>query len=292
VNIQDVLLAVCLMGMTEGPSAAQQRPLETQDPAPVGAGRVVVESGVTYMQREFYPLSGLEGNLWQLPLLNFAIGVSSIADFQLSGGPYDRLEITGRRAAPLAALVTAPGQTTHAVDDIVVGFKIRAVPETRLRPAVGVRFSVRLPNAKHESGLGQDTTDFSAVLLTAKTVASTRVVANAGVSIVSEPLDAAKQNDAVTYGASLAHVLSKAIELVGEVNGRWSTRNGQAPTGTETRGVARIGARYTRGSKRFDGAILFGTTPIDPTIGVTLGFTYTFKAFSVPADASGVAADD
>jgi hypothetical protein len=183
------------------PAAAQQQPLGTQDPEPIGTGRVLVESRVTYAHNEFYPLSGLQGNLWRLPVLGFVVGLSPIADFQLIGGPYNRLDISDRRPAPLAGLVTTTGETTHAVEDIIIGTKIRIVPEAERRPGVGFRFAVRLPNAKHESGMGQDTTDFSASLLAGKTVASVRVVGNAGCTIMSEPLDAAKQNDVVTMAS-------------------------------------------------------------------------------------------
>jgi hypothetical protein len=69
---------------------------------------------------------------------------------------------------------------------------------------------------------------------------------------------------------------------VGELNGRVSTRNGLPFPGTETRGLIRLGARYTRGALRVDGAVLFGMNAIDPTIGATAGFTYVFNAFTVP----------
>jgi hypothetical protein len=261
-------------------AAGQQRPLDTQDPEPIGAGRVLVESGVTYAHDEFYPLSGLRGNLWQ-PVLGFVVGLSPIADFQITGGPYDRLDINERQAAPLAGLVAVTGQTTHAVDDIVIGTRIRLAPEAARRPGVGFRFAVRLPNAKHESGMGQDTTDFSASLLAGKTVGPVRVVSNAGFTIMSEPLDAAKQNDVVTYGVSLTDGLSRQIQVLAEVNGRWSTRHGVAPVGTETRGAAKVGGRLAVGSIRLDAAVLFGVTSIDPSIGVTVGVTYTFDAFSL-----------
>src|SRR5262249_24510899 len=155
-------------------------------------GRFVSDTGVTYARNDFYPLSGLHGDLWQLPVLRIVVGLSPIADFELSGGPYNRLNITDRRPAPLASLVTATGESTHAVEDVVIATKIRVMTESDGRPGAGLRFAVRLPNAKHASGMGQDTTDFSAALLVAKSVLSARVVANAGVMIMSEPLDAAK----------------------------------------------------------------------------------------------------
>jgi hypothetical protein len=69
---------------------------------------------------------------------------------------------------------------------------------------------------------------------------------------------------------------------VGEVNGRANTRAGGALVGTESRSVLRFGARYTTGTLRVDGAVFAGLTSVDPTIGLTLGFTYVFNAFKVP----------
>ncbi len=107
------------------------------------------------------------------------------------------------------------------------------------------------------------------------------MLGNVGFTIMSEPLDAAKQNDVVTYGVSLARAVSPRAELVGEINGRWSTRNGVAPVGTESRAIARLGGRYTRGPIRLDGAALFGLTSIDPSVGMTVGLTFVFAAFSL-----------
>jgi hypothetical protein len=52
-----------------------------------------------------------------------------------------------------------------------------------------------------------------------------------------------------------------------------------------------LGGRYGLGSIRLDAAVVFGVTPIDPSIGVTAGFTYIFRAFSLPSssDRSAVA---
>jgi hypothetical protein len=108
------------------------------------------------------------------------------------------------------------------------------------------------------------------------------MVANAGFTIMSEPLDATKQNDVLTYGLSGVARVGRHTELVAEVSGRWSTRNGLPPVGTETRGTATFGARYTRGATRWDAAAVAGTTAIDATVGLKVGVTYVFAAFSLP----------
>ena len=234
------IVALALLAWA-APAAAQQRPLDTQDPETIGAGRVLIEGGISGAHDITYPLSGLKGNLWQLPVLGIDVGISSIADLQITGGPYNLLSITSRQPAPLADLVTATGDSTHAVEDITFGAKIRLVSETEGRPSFGFRFATRLPNSKHRSGIGQGTTDFGAALLVGKTVQSVRVVGNIGYVIMSEPLDAAKQNDVVTYGLSFARAVTNRSEIVGEINGHASTRNGIAPIGTESRGRLTLG---------------------------------------------------
>jgi len=265
------------------PAAAQQRPLDTQDPETIGAGRVLVEGGISGAHDINYPSSGLKGNLWQLPVLGVDVGISSIADLQITGGPYNYLSITSRDPlAPLADVVTATGDSTHAVEDITIGAKIRLITETGRRPSFGFRFATRLPNATRKSGIGQDTTDFGASILAAKTVQSVRVVANLGYIIMSEPLDGTRQNDALAYGLSFARAVTNRTEIVGELNGRASVRSGVAPIGTESRGRLKLGGRFTQGPVRLDAAIFFGLNTVDPTVGFMAGATYVFNAFKLP----------
>jgi hypothetical protein len=271
------LAAILLPGTA---ARAQQRPLVTQDPETIGAGRILVEGGLDYGTDIFYPVSGLTGNLLRLPLLGVMFGVSSIAEVQVTGGLHNRLAITGRVPAPLSSLLDVAGDTTSDVEDIVFATKIKLLGETASRPGIGLRFATRLPNASNESGLGTDTFDFYASALGGKTVRSIRVVANLGVGILGDPTSGDRQNDVIAYGLSLARALTDQVELVAEINGRANTRD-LPPPGTETRGIVRLGARYTRGPVRLDAAGLLGLTERDPGVGVTLGVTYIFNAFEV-----------
>jgi hypothetical protein len=261
---------------------AQQRPLLTEDPEPIGAGRILFEGGVDYGHDVEYPVSGLAGNLTRIPALGLSIGLSSIAELQIDGAPYNHLAITSRKDAPLSSLVTATGESTHDVSDIVIATKIRVVGEGMSRPGFGVRFATKLPNARNESGLGTDSMDFYASLLVAKTVHSLRFVGNVGSGILSDPTNGQRQNDVLTYGVSLARAVTERAEIVGEVNGRANLRSEGPLPGSENRGLVRLGARFTRGPVRWDAAVLFGFTEIDPSVGFTAGITYVFNAFSVP----------
>ncbi len=277
-----ILFASLILLLGAGSAVAQQRPLLTEDPETIGAGRVLVEGGVEYDDDAVYPVSGLRGNLWRLPLIGVSIGVSSIAEVQIDQASFSRLSITNRIRAPLSDLVTATGSSTTDADDLIIGTKIRIAGETSSRPAFGFRFATKLPNAGNESGLGLDTTDFFATVLAGKTTQSVRIVGNVGLGILGDPTNGNRQNDVLLYGVSFARAITNAAEVVGEVNGRANTRgNGPLP-GTESRSIVRMGLRYTYGGLRGDAAVLLGATNNDPGVGFTAGFTYVFTAFQVP----------
>lgn len=265
------------------PAGAQQRPLVTEDPETIGAGNVLLEAGVDAWRGVVYPVSGLEGNLLRLPALGISFGVGSIVELQLDGGFYNRLIVTSRRAAPLGHLVRLTGDRTTDVEDLVVGTKIRLASEGPGRPAFAIRLATQLPNAGNESGLGLDTMNFFASLLVGKTVQSVRIVGNAGLGILGDPVGGNQQGDVLLYGVSLARAVRQGLEVVGEVNGRYSPTEPQAtPPGTDSRAAMRFGARFTQGTVRLDGGVIIGMTARDPSFGVTGGLTWVFRAFNVP----------
>ena len=264
------------------PALAQQRPLVTEDPETIGAGRILLEGGVDYGRDILFPASGLTGDLLRAPLIGVSIGLSSIAELQIDGGLYNRLSITDRRAAPFSEGLDVTGDTTSDVEDLVIATKIRIAGEGTARPSIGIRFATKLPNASNESGLGLDTTDFHAAALVAKTVQSIRVVGNLGLGILGDPTRGDAQNDVLTYGLSFARALTDATEVVGEVHGRSHVRSGTPPVGTESRSALRFGGRYTQGLLRLDAGVLVGLTSRDPGFGLTVGATYVLNAFRVP----------
>jgi len=277
-----ILFASLILLLGAGSAVAQQRPLLTEDPETIGAGRLLVEGGVEYGDDAVYPVAGLHGNVWRVPVAGVSIGVSSIAEIQFDQISLSRLSITSRRPAPLSDLVTATGSTTTDADDVIVATKVRIAGETSSRPAFGVRFATKLPNAGNESGLGLDTTDFLATVLAGKTTQSVRIVGNVGLGILGDPTNGHRQNDVLLYGVSFARAITNAFEVVGEVTGRANTRAAGPLPGTESRSVVRMGLRYTYGALRGDAALLLGATNNDPGVGFTAGFTYVFNAFRVP----------
>jgi len=276
------ILAAALATVTAQPALGQQRPLQTEDPEVIGAGRILFEAGVDYRRDVFLPVSGLRGNLLQIPPMGVSIGVSSIAELQLDAGLYQTFTVTEQATgAPFSRLLDLNSKSTSDVDDLHIGAKVRFLSETAGRPAMGVRFTTRLPNASNESGLGKDMQDFGASLIIGKTVQSVRVVTNVGMLILGNPTKPAAQDDLLAYSLSVARAVSQNAEVVGEFVGRANFANIVTP-GAEDRGLLRFGARYTRSGVRIDGGIVLGLTKFDPEIGLTGGLTWVFNAFRVP----------
>ena len=279
--VKSIGAAIACVVLAAGTAGAQSRPLATQDPEAISAGQIAVSAGLEYQRGIFYPASGLKGNLTKMGTFEIDFGVSSMAQIELSGGLRDRLAITDRLGGPLKQMLTGTGETTSDFEDAIIGAKIRFATETAGRPAMAVRFATRLPNAGNESGLGLDTTDFTFSLLAGKTVRSLRVVGNFGFGILGDPTRGDRQNDVLTYGISAARAIVQGTEFVAELNGRANTRSGDAPVGTESRSMMRIGTRLTRSTVRIDAALLVGVTKSDPTWGFSTGLTWVFNAFKV-----------
>ena len=268
------VLGLCL---TAGPVFAQQRPLLTEDPETIGDGLILLEAGIDHAWNETFTVSGLKGNVLRGPRLGLSFGMGSNAEIQIDGVSYSRLHVADRFDAPLSNMLDLSGDTARSFDDFVVGAKVKLVSEGARMPAIALRFATRLPNASNESGLGLDTIDFFQSVLVGKTMQSVRVVGNVGLGILSDPTRGDRQNDVLTYGFSLARAFAEGAEIVGEINGRASTRSGVPPPGTESRATMTFGLRYTRGTVRFDGGLVTGFTSRDPRVGLTGGLTWVFE---------------
>ena len=101
--------------------------------------------------------------------------------------------------------------------------------------------------------------------------------------IMTAPLERFTQNDVLLYGLAGIYRVSDRINLVSEVNGRVSTRSGDAPLGTESIGQFRVGTQIRASGLRFDTAAIFGLTKFSPRTGLTFGVTYESPSIFTPA---------
>jgi hypothetical protein len=277
---QAMLLLLAIIYLSLGSAQAQQRPLLTEDVDIVEPGNVRAEFGVELLQRQRFALSGLEGDLSRLGVVGLTFGLSPNVEFEVQGVLQQYLSID-RMGPSRIPLQLAPGAlSTNDVGDFMFATKIKLRNETANLPAVGFRFGVQLPNTNQAKGLGTNTTNFFATVLVGKKFFSKRLnlFGNIGLGILTAPLVPFSQNDVTLYGIAGVYKVNNRLNLVGEVNGRFSSRNPQV--GTEDISQARFGVQIYAAGLRFDLAGTKGLTDFSPRSGIIFGFTKDFKAFT------------
>jgi len=270
-------MLVCLMLPVAG--YAQQRPLVTEDPETIGAGRILLEGGFELGADQENEAYGIEGDITRIGIFGVSVGISPSAEIQIDGGLVQRLNVTERTPnAPLFSTTPlAAGDRSSSVEDLIVATKIRFASETETRPAFGMRFGTKLPTADPDKGVGLGTTDFFVSALVAKTVQSVRTVGNVGLFVLANPEDAQEPATALGFGLSVARAVTNAFEVVGELTGRLTPFQKIVPAGLESRGVFRLAGRYTHSMLRLDFGLLAGITNRDPSFGISAGATYVIS---------------
>jgi hypothetical protein len=259
---------------------AQQRPLQTQDPAILSPGQVSFQFGFDFLQNAKYPLSGLRGDLTSLGVIGLYFGLGEIVEFQLQGTVYNLLSINERSATPLNLTLNSSGTATSDYGDLVLSTKILMVSEKRRFPSLAFRPSVQLPNASAAKGLGLDSTQFYGTLIAGKHFGKLDAFANLGLGILSNPVQAGVQNDVLIYGIGGFYPVTSSLSLASEVFGRWSMRN-NPPLGTESQSQLRLGLQIYGAGLRWDVAGIAGLAQNSPHSGITFGVAKEFQAFRI-----------
>ncbi|MCI0418138.1 MAG: hypothetical protein L0387_16685 [Acidobacteria bacterium] len=263
------------------PLFAQQRPLQTQEPAILAPGNVSLQFGFDFFQEAKYPLSGLRGDLTSLGVIGIYAGLGEIVEFQMQGSVYDFLSINKRSATPLDLTLNTAGTATSDFGDLSLSTKILLAAEKKHFPALAFRPTVQLPNASAAKGLGLDSTQFYGTLLAGKHFGKLNAFANAGLGILGNPVEAGVQNDVVVYGLGGIYPVSPALSLASEVYGRWSTRQSGTPLGTESQSQFRLGVQIHGLGFRWDIAGVAGLADNSPNSGISFGVTKEFRAFRI-----------
>ena len=252
---------------------AQQRPLQTQEPAILLPGSLSLQVGFDFLQDAKYPVSGLRGDLTSLGVISIYAGLGELVEFQMHGTVHNFLSINERSATPLDVELNSSGTATSDFGDLMLSTKILTLREKSYSPAVSFLISVQLPNASAARGMGLDSTQFYNTLLAGKHFGKLNVFANAGLGILSNPVQAGVQNDVMIYGLGGIYPVTPAIKLASEVFGRWSTRESGAPLGTESQSQFRLGVQIHGLGFRWDIAGLAGLAENSPRSGIVFGVT-------------------
>ncbi len=267
------------------PALAQQRPLITEDVETVKPGSVRFEAGFDFLQDKNYPVSGLNGDLTRLGVVSLTFGLAPNVEVETGGVIRNFLSVNRQyRPSAVPLNLSQAANSTHDAGDFYLATKIKLRNETRRAPSVGFRFGAELPNSNQSRGIGLNQTNFFAAALVARSFGRVRVTGNLGLGILSSPIDASgnispfTQNDVLLYGLAASFRYNERLTLLGEVNGRYSTRK-NAPLGTESDGAARIGARIRAAGLMWDVAGIRGLYRNSERSGVSFGVSYEASLF-------------
>lgn len=270
------IAAFAALGLLEiGSAFAQQRPLVTERAELTPRGSLRLELGFEFLQDAVYTLSGLEGDLTRAGVLGLRFGVSDNVEIVVSGVIQDYLSVNNRFPAPNEDILDFTGDSTNDVGDFRLATKIRLNQGTGRAPVVGLMFGVELPNASNESGLGNDQTNAFGGVLVEKAFGKLRLMGNAGIAILGDPVESSSQKDQFTYGAAFLYEAHPKINLLAETYGRL----GPDGIGTEERSRVRAGAQILAGGIYWDVAGFWGLKETDPSSGIVVGISKSFDIF-------------
>ena len=278
-SLVKLLLLLSLLFATANVAAAQQRPLLTEDVDIIKPGVVRIESGFEFLQRQRFPLSGLEGDVVKLADTRLSFGLAPNVEFQIEWTIQNFLSIKSRGVSAIPLKLGANESDTNDVGDAKLWMKIKLRNESAAAPAVGFRFGVELPNSNQARGIGNNTTNFYGMITGGKHIGKLNVFGNIGLGILTAPLEATSQNDVLLYGLAGTYSASDRLTLLGEVNGFHSTRK-HSPLGTEDFSEARLGAQIRALGVRWYAAGIIGTSKRAPKTGLAIGLTYDWDAFN------------
>jgi hypothetical protein len=283
--VKRAAFAIVIGVLFAGISAAQQRPLITDDIDITPPGAVSIGVGVDFIQNAKFPLSGLTGDLTRVADIRLRQGFASNVEIQIEGSLQNYLSINSQ-TIPSPIPLNISGNSTHDIDDFIISAKIKLLSETSKRPAVGVKFGYQMPNTDQAKGIGTNQINIFTKFIVQKKFGVragrdpvANVFGNIGLGIMSAPLENFSQNDVLLYGVAGIFRINDRINLASEINGRLNTRSGDAPLGTESQSIFRFGAQVKASGLRFDTAALFGIGKFSPRSGITFGVTYESPAF-------------
>jgi hypothetical protein len=264
-----------------GIASAQQRPLITEDVEIIKPGVIRIETGFEFVQDQRFPLSGLRGDLTKLGNTRLSFGLAPNVEFQIEWTLQNFLSIKGREVTPLNLKLGANANDANDFGDATLWMKIKLKNESKITPSLGFRFGMQLPNSNEAKGIGTNTTNVFGMITAGKHFHDDKVevFGNLGAGILQTPLSNFSQNDVLLYGLAGIYKVSDTFNLVGEVNGRHSTRR-RAPLGTEDYSEARIGGQLRALGVRWNAAGIFGISKNAPKSGLSLGVTYDWDAFT------------
>ena len=259
---------------------AQDRPLRTVDTETVPAGMLRTEIGFDFLQDVGFPVSGLRGDETSVGVLDLRMGVGKIVEVEVEGAIQNFLDVKSRGTSFVPNLSLTGVNSTHDTGDFTLATKVRIFKNEGKRPGLAFKFGFIMPNSNQARGIGTNTTNVFALIALEEQIRKLTVFGNLGLEILQAPNALFTQNDVLIYGGAFKYPILRNVNVVGEVNGLYSSRNiNNALIGTQSTGQARLGLQIAAGGFTWDLAGIRGLNKFDARSGFTFGISKDFRLF-------------
>ena len=278
--MRKTLLALAVLFLCAACAFSQDRPLRTTDAETVPAGDLRAQIGFDFLQDVGFPLSGLRGDETSVGVLSVRMGISKIAEVEVEGAIQNFLDVKSQGASFVPNLQLTGVNSTHDTGDFALSTKIRIVKPSGKKPGLAFRFGFIMPNSNQARGIGTNTTNVFALVALEEQIQKLKLIGDLGIEILQAPNALFTQNDVLMYGAGFSYPIHRRVNLVGEVNGLYSSRSiNDALIGTQSTGQGRLGLQINLGGFTWDLAGIRGINKYDPRSGFTFGVTKEFHLF-------------
>jgi hypothetical protein len=275
-----VFALTTVLSIASATSAESLLPLNTETAGTLPKGMAEAVLGASYFEDlrfpPFTPADALRRqHLTMAPEFALRAAAGRWAEIQAS---FDVVTVDER---------TTEGETTRntGAGDAQIGTKMRVMSENSSRPALGIRFVTKLPNANVKNRLGTDEADFHFQGLISKNFGPLAAHVNVGMSLLGNPgpvlgaadRSTAGQDDLLNYSVALvSRPLSVPVRtdyllrLFTEVGGLANSRFGN------DRSAARFGLQTRHGALTTYSGVSAGLITASENFGLAAGVIYTF----------------
>lgn len=271
-----------LLSCTPAADASSLLPLRSESAAPLPSGTLEAVLGVSYFNNQRFPLFTPAGYIRNqdrvsVPEISFRIGAGGWVEIQAA---YELIYLNES---------TQDGSDSkYGSGDARLHTKVRVLREGEYRPAVGLRFGTKLPNANRDDRLGTDETDFGIEALASKDFGPLESHVNLGILLLDNPgpvpgapnRSSDGQDDLFTYSVALAsHPLGAdspqafSLRFLAEVGGFAGSRS----SFDNDRTSLALGMQLRRGGFTLYSGVSAGLVTASENYGLRLGVIYSFE---------------
>ena len=250
-----LLAALCLAASAH---AETLRPLVTEDVETLGDDQLEVQMAIEAVSDYRSPTRDENGPLLRLPVVAINYGLGDRAEVQL-------------RAPLFVSFSPQDRQTSHGTGDLTVATKVRFFGGRGVRPGLGARCLVKLPNLPETTGIGSDETDVTLELLTGLELGGTAVAANVGLAILGNPQANSSQIDKLVLGAGAILPLG-LIDVAGDLHALVGNGDDAIPDEWS----ALVGGAHDLGSCRLDAGLGIVSRAGERSFAFSVGATLYF----------------